>query len=67
VTKSNSSTCQYINIVEHLVINGMMEPSSLFEPPFTGMHDEGVIGVLPDYAAAIVATIEQVNANAIVA
>ena len=54
-------------IVEHLVINGMMEPSSLIEPPFTGMHDEGVIGVMPDHAAAIVATIEQINANAIAA
>ena len=54
-------------IVEHLVINGVMEPSSLFEPPFTAMHDEGVIGVLPDYAEAVVATIEQINANALAA
>ncbi len=59
---------QFVNmIIEHLVINGVMEPSSLFEPPFTGMHDEGVIGILPDYAEAIVATIEQINANAVAA
>ncbi len=56
---------QFINmIIEHLVINGVMETSSLFEPPFTGMHDEGVLGILPEYAEAIVATIEQINANA---
>ena len=59
---------QFVNmIIEHLVINGVMEPSSLFEPPFTGMHDEGVIGVLPEYAEAIVATIKQINANAVAA
>lgn len=51
-------------IVEQLVINGVMETSILFEPPFTEMHDEGVIGVLPEFAEAIVATIEQINANA---
>ncbi len=31
------------------------------------MHDEAVIGNLPEYAEAIVATIEQVNANAVAA
>ncbi len=67
-TPLSGDQIQFVNmIVKHLAINGMMEPSSLFEPPFTKMHDEGVIGVMPDYAAAIVATIEQVNANAIVA
>ena len=54
-------------IVDHLVANGIMELSMLFEPPFSDMHDEGVIGVLPEYAEAIVATIEQINANAVAA
>ena len=54
-------------IVDHLVANGIMELSSLFEPPFSDMHDEGVIGILPEYAEAIVATIEQINANAVAA
>ena len=54
-------------IVDHLVANGIREPSSLFEPPFSDMHDEGVIGILPEYAEAIVATIEQINANAVAA
>jgi type I restriction enzyme R subunit len=54
-------------IVEHLVANGIMELSMLFEPPFSDMHDEGVIGVLPEYAEAIVATIKQINSNAVAA
>jgi len=59
---------QFINlIIDHLIANGVMEPSSLFEPPFTDMHDEGVIGILPQYAEAIVATIQQINANALAA
>ena len=59
---------QFVNmIIEHLVINGVMDPSSLFEPPFTGMQDEGVIGVLSDYAEALVATIKQMNSSAVAA
>jgi type I restriction enzyme, R subunit len=59
---------QFINmIIDHLVANGIMEPSRLFEPPFSDMHHEGVIGILPEYAEAIVATIAQINANAVAA
>ena len=58
----------FINrIVEHLVHNGLMEPKELFEPPFTDMHDQGVIGVLPDAAQKVVDVIEKINANADVA
>ena len=58
----------FINqIVEHLVHNGLMEPKALFEPPFTDMHDNGVVGVLPDAAQRVVDLIEKINANADVA
>jgi len=53
-------------IIDHLVINGIMDPAALFEPPFNDFHDEGVLGVLPDHADSIVAAIRQVNANATV-
>ncbi len=57
---------QFINtIIEHLVINGVMEPKALFDPPFTQLHDEGVLGVLPNQAQDIVAVIKQINANAV--
>ncbi len=54
-------------IVDHLVENGVMDPARLFEPPFSDVHPEGVIGVLPEYAEAIVAAVERVNANAVAA
>jgi type I restriction enzyme R subunit len=58
----------FINrIVDHLVHNGMMEPSKLFESPFTDMHHDGVVGMLPDAAERVVAVIEAVNKNADVA
>lgn len=58
----------FINrIVEHLVHNGLMEPKQLFEPPFTDMHDQGVVGVLGDDAGRVVAVIEGINGNAEVA
>ena len=54
-------------IVDHLVANGVMEPARLFESPFSDVHAEGVIGVLPEYAEAIVAAVRRVNANAVAA
>lgn len=58
----------FINrIVDHLVHNGMIEPKELFEPPFTDLHDQGVVGVLPDDAKRVVAVIETINSNAVVA
>lgn len=58
----------FINqIVEHLVHNGLMEPRDLFHSPFTEMHDQGVVGILPNVAQRVVDVIKKINANAGVA
>jgi len=54
-------------IIDHLTQNGLMEPQALFEPPFTDQSEQGVVGVLPAQAEAIVKVIERINANALVA
>ena len=58
----------FINqIIDHLVHNGTMDPADLFKPPFTDMHDQGLIGVLPQLAHDLVRAIRQINENALVA
>lgn len=58
----------FINqIIDHLVHNGTMDPSDLFQPPFTDQHDQGILGVLPQHAQLIVQTINRVNKSALVA
>ncbi len=55
-------------IIEHLVRNGVMDLETLYEPPFTDIHHEGIDGVLPgEYADKVVSVIKKVNANAKVA
>ncbi|NKC17053.1 MAG: DUF4145 domain-containing protein [Gammaproteobacteria bacterium] len=51
-------------IVEHLVVNGLMDPAELFDHPFTDFHHESVLGVMPDFAEEVVAIIEEVTRNA---
>ncbi len=64
----NADQITFVNrIIDHLVQNGMMEPAALFEPPFTDQHDEGVLGILPHRADAVLKVIETINANAMVA
>ena len=58
----------FINqIIDHLVHNGTMDPADLFKPPFTDLHDQGLLGVLPQLAQAAVQTIRRINENALVA
>jgi len=52
-------------IIDHLCINGMMDPKRLFEPPFTDFHDQGVGGILGDKAEKIIGVIQQINSNAV--
>ena len=45
----------FINqIIDHIVQNGLMDPAELFGPPFTDMHDQGVVGVFRDEAPVVV-------------
>ena len=54
-------------IIDHLIHNGTMDPADLFKPPFTDMHDQGLNGVLPELAQAVVQAIRQINENALAA
>lgn len=52
-------------IVDQLSENGTVDPARLYEPPFTGLHYEGLDGVFPaDGADRVVAIVRQVNSNA---
>ena len=56
------------NIIDHLTINGTIDPGMLFEPPFTDINQEGVFGLFDDgQAQKIVTIIEGINGNAVVA
>ena len=44
-----------------------MDPQSLFAPPFTDRHDQGIVGVMGDRAPVILRVIEKINGNAMVA
>lgn len=54
-------------IVEHLALNGVLDPDLLFAPPFTNTHHEGVSGVFPRRADKVIGIVRQVNENAVVA
>jgi type I restriction enzyme R subunit len=59
---------QFIDqVIDHLTQNGTMDPHALFEPPFTELSEQGVVGVLPEQAEKLVQVIQQINANALVA
>jgi type I restriction enzyme R subunit len=53
------------NIINYLNKNGTIEPSMLFEPPFTDLNDYGLNGVFDDTSAyKIISIVEHVNENA---
>jgi type I restriction enzyme R subunit len=53
------------NIITYLTKNGTIEPSMLFEPPFTDINDNGLNGVFEDNEAyKIISLVEHVNENA---
>lgn len=54
-------------IISYLTKNGMIEKKMLFEPPFTNMHDQGLLGVFDDAdASKVIQLIDRVNDNALV-
>ncbi|MCL6460564.1 MAG: DEAD/DEAH box helicase family protein [Flavobacterium micromati] len=53
------------NIISYLTKNGTIEPSMLFEPPFTDMNDQGLLGLFEDGDAhKVISIIERINGNA---
>lgn len=56
------------NIIMFLEKNGIVEPSMLFEPPFTDVNDQGLLGVFDDAEAnKVISILERINSNAGVA
>ena len=53
-------------IIEHLCLNGMMDPKQLFEPPFTAFHDQGVAGMLGDDAERLIGVVHQINGSVLI-
>jgi type I restriction enzyme R subunit len=54
-------------IIEHLARNSVINLETLYEPPFTDLHYEGLDGILPDHADKIISIINRVNENALAA
>jgi type I restriction enzyme R subunit len=55
------------NIITYLTKNGTIEPSMLFEPPFTDMNDQGLLGLFNDGDAhKVISIIERINENAVI-
>lgn len=55
------------NIISYLTKNGTIDKGMLFEPPFTNLHQDGLVGVFDDAAAMkVIKLIERVNGNALV-
>jgi type I restriction enzyme R subunit len=63
----NASQIRFVNmIIQYLSTNGMITADKLFEPPFTEINDNGLLGVFSKSDAdAIVKTIDQINMHAI--
>ncbi len=51
-------------IISRFVKHGIVDRAMLFEPPFTSLHDQGVIGVFPIDASRIFGIVESINQNA---
>jgi type I restriction enzyme R subunit len=52
-------------IIDRLTQRGIVDPGQLYEPPFTGLHHEGLDGVFRDAEAdAIVEKLREVNTRA---
>jgi len=56
----------FINtIIAHLTKNGTIDKTMLFEPPFTNLNDQGLLGVFDDNdVVKIISIIDTVNGNA---
>jgi type I restriction enzyme R subunit len=54
------------NIISYLTKNGTIEPSMLFEFPFTDLHDQGLIGIFDDSEShKVISIVKRVYENAI--
>jgi type I restriction enzyme R subunit len=56
----------FINqIINYLSKNGVIDKAMLFEPPFTNLNDQGIMGIFDDeQVVRIIRIIDGVNGNA---
>ncbi len=57
----------FINtIISFLTSNGMIDKTMLFEPPFTNIHDQGLLGIFKEAnATKVINLIDRINRNAL--
>lgn len=56
------------NIITHLTKNGTIDKAMLFEPPFTHVNDQGLLGVFDDAdAGKVIRILERANRNVLAA
>ena len=62
----NANQIQFVNlIIDYLSQNGVIEPSKLYEPPYTDFNTNGLDGVFQDQDAnRIVDIIKTIRTNA---
>lgn len=62
----NSRQIRFVEmIIDHLTEQGTMAPERLYEPPFTGIHYEGLDGVFPDQGAdSVISVVRTINERA---
>lgn len=51
-------------VIDHLTQNGVMDPSLLYEPPYTDYSTAGVEGLFPETADQLFGIRAAINANA---
>lgn len=52
-------------LIERLTQSGLMDPGQLYEPPFTGIHHQGLDGAFADGdAQQLIVTLEEINRRA---
>ncbi|MDI1309996.1 MAG: type I restriction-modification enzyme R subunit C-terminal domain-containing protein [Methylotenera sp.] len=55
------------NIISYLTQNDMIDNDMLFKPPFTHIHQDGLLGVFDDIGAKkVIQLVSAVNENALV-
>jgi type I restriction enzyme, R subunit len=55
------------NIISYLTKNGMIDNAMLFEPPFTNLHQDGLLGVFDEISAKkVIQLVSAVNENALI-
>ena len=62
----NSQQIRFMDtIINFFTVKGIVEPTMLFEPPFTDINTSGIMGVFDETTSAkIIALIERINNNA---